>query len=404
MKAISNFHLHYAAIWTIVVIAYMCGWSSLNKPLNSQLLTFLFLTVAFSTILGIARLNTEVPKDTSTFTPRSGDRRRVGLITSGFVGGFVADFAYRGGVPLLEGNYSGYDVTVDIQATVGIPVLHVALVAGSIFYALLLAERFSIAREKTYAFQFLIILALLLLNNSRGYMTFCVLGATIILVATTRGVARPKHPVMTFVIAMGVLYALLIGIGIFGNIRSGYAWNDTSYITSIGRYTEAYPTYLNENIKWTYTYLTSSLANLNYNVSNFGGGGHALNTLVDFVPETFTKEALSQQLDVRYQVSYLNASTGYVGAFYLGGGVSGLYVSYGIQILLLEVGAMVTRALGQAILLYSACASIVTIVFVFYNSYSTIATCLLLPLPICAAVLRSRASKRVGASASRLTV
>ena len=129
---------------------------------------------------------------------------------------------------------------------------------------------------------------------------------------------------------------LLIGIGIFGNIRSGFGWNDTTYITAIGRYTDAYPTYLNDNIKWTYTYLTSSLANLNYNVSTFAGGGYSLQTLIDFVPETFSKHALAQQLDIRYQVTYLNASTGYIGAYYLGGGISGLYISYGIQVLLLE--------------------------------------------------------------------
>lgn len=394
MRLATNFHFLYAAVWTAVVIAYLCRWSNLNQPLDPQLTTFLIVTVACSAFLGAMRMLSRHRHVAFTHRAQPGNEKRMWLITGSFACGFAADFAFRGGIPLATGTYSGYDITTAVQATVGIPVVHVILVAGSIFYAVLLVERFSSTRSRSYMHQFTVILALLLLNNSRGYMTFCVLGAIMIILSTSTRDSRSKRPFQTFVLAGGILYCLLIGIGIFGNIRSGLQWNDTSYITAIGRYNDSWPTILNDNIKWTYTYLTSSLANLNYNISTFAGSGSALHSIAAFVPETFTKYALAEQLDVRYQVTYLNASTGYVGAYYIGGGITGLYVSYAIQLVVLEAGAAITRALGQAELLYATCASIVTIVFVFYNSYANTATCLLLPLSVCVAFLRHRARLR----------
>ena len=166
MRIATNFHLHSAAVWTAVVLAYLCGWSSLNQPLDPQLLTFLIVTVAFSALLGFMRMLSGSKPVTSTYVARQGEEKRRWLLTGAFAGGFIADFAYRDGIPLTTGTYSGYDVTADIQATVGIPVLHGILVAGSIFYAILLIERFSSTRARTYVYQFLVILALLLLTTA----------------------------------------------------------------------------------------------------------------------------------------------------------------------------------------------------------------------------------------------
>lgn len=388
MRVITNYHFWYAVTWLSCLFVYSWGWSELNEPLRADLIAFLLITALtsiFILVLQVARGTAATDRWSPTPEKGASDGRRM---TAFFVLGFAADFAYQGGVPFFRGEYSGFDITAQLQSTVGIPIVHVILIAGVIFYALERVDRLIITRSRTYAVQFTLLMLLLLLNNSRGYMTFVLIGALLLLVArrfSKGGKIRPGLLVVVAIAGVAVLY----GVGVFGNIRSGSPWWDSSHISHLGRYQDRYPDWLSEQFQWAYTYFTSPLGNLNLNLS-VPTSGHWYQVLLMFVPDTIGKYLLLGKIDVLYQVSYLNAPTGYVVPYFLGGGLSGLYVAYAAQVALIETGGVIARRLGGAVVLYRVCACVVIIVFVFFNSFADVATCFLLPLALILGAFRRR--------------
>lgn len=391
MRLIANFHFWYAITWGFCLIAYSWGWSELNRPLRADLLTFLWLSILTSSLILVLQLGRRTSGDDRALVLRSAPtgKRDGRRLTAMIVIGFALDFAYQGAVPLLRGQYTGFDITAQIQSTVGIPILHVVLIGGAIFFALERADRFFVQRSPSYAIQFVVIQVLLLLNNSRGYITFCVIGALLLFAIRRFSDGGRIRPQVLAVAAIGAI-AVLFGIGVLGNIRSGSAWWDSSHISHLGRYQDRYPEWLSDQFQWAYTYFTSPLANLNLNLSMRPVNGSWLQVWWTFIPDTIGKYFVTDQVNVVYQVSYLNAPTGYVVPYYLGGGIAGLYICYVLQVVLLEFGAFLSRKLGTAVVLFQACASVVVIVFVFFNSYSDAATCFLVPLALAAGVVRRR--------------
>lgn len=391
MRVISNFHFWYAITWTMCLIAYSWEWSELNQPLRPDLLTFFWLSIVMSTLILVVQLGRGAANDDRDVVLRSArEGKRDGRsVTVMFVIGFALDFAYQGAIPFFRGGYTGFDITAQIQSTVGIPVLHVVLIGGAIFFALERSDRFFVQRSRSYALQFVVIQILLLLNNSRGYITFCVIGALLLFALrkfSDEGRMRPQILVLAAIGGVVVLF----GIGVFGNIRSGSSWWDSSHISHLGRYQDRYPGWLSEQFQWAYTYFTSPLANLNLNLSVRPVDGSLTQVWLAFLPDTFGKYFVAERVNVVYLVSYLNASTGYVVPYYLGGGVPALYVFYILQVVLLELGAFLARKIGTAVALFQVCASVIVIVFVFYNSFSDAATCFLIPLALAVGLVRRR--------------
>jgi hypothetical protein len=357
--------------------------------LKPDLVHFLASTVFISFILALVHHVFGPPKEGRLDAVGPSRIPNGWVVTVVLVVGYAADFYYQREVPLVAGGYVGFDVSATVQNRVGIPLIHVALIGGAIFYALLSIDRYCTFKKPAYIGQFLVVLGLLLLNDSRGYISFCIIGAVLLVLSNSKRTVlamRGRGRLLALGIVVG--YALLVGIGIFGNIRSGGGWNDTSYIDRLGRYNGSFPAGVSSNLKWIYTYLTSPLANLNYNVGTFTPSGHFLGALLSFEPDTFSKYAVARATDVQYEVSYLNASTGYAIPYYLGGGMTGLYAAYGLQIIIVESGAFIVRKCGFGYSLYAACASVVMITFVFYNSFSNTATCFLIPLAICVSLFR----------------
>jgi hypothetical protein len=387
VKLAVNFHFWYVVIWGTTLFLYSFGWSRLNAPLSPDLLIFFFVTILISAILAVLHELRAPRRPPQQFVSRNRSVFVRWLFTFAIALGFIADFAYQRKIPLVSGGYAGYDVTQDVQATVGIPGVHVAVIVFAIFYSLVLADRYGDTRDRSFILQFVVIQAFLLLNNSRGYLAFCIAGALMITIAYRSRRAKPRRT-RTIVTGLAVAYLLILGIGIFGNIRTGLSWSDSTYITRIGLYGDTFPAFLDDQIKWFYTYITSPLANLNYNLTYFASDGSLSSSLVSFLPDMFGKYVVANNLDVGYQVTYLNATTGYMVPFGLGGGIGAMYLNYAIQIVVLEVGAALMRHLNVAYILYCAAGSIVIVVFVFYNSYSNSATCFLLPLAILTGIVR----------------
>lgn len=397
MYFVSNYKFWYALTWLSCLIAYGFGWSELNVPLRGDLVTFLLLTVGVAVVLLILELGRNAGKSDQAAVEalQVGRWSRGWVVSWVIVAGFVADFTYQGGIPFFSRQYSGFDITASVQATVGIPVFHVALIAGSIFFAMERADRLVVSRSPQALMQFVMMIVMLLLNNSRGYVVFALLALLLLFAARKMAVRGRLNVRVILLVGLGLL-VVMYGVGVFGNIRSGSAWWDTSYINRIGRYQDDWPAVLSPQFQWAYTYFTSPLGNLNLNLSLKPVGGNWLDTLLVLLPDPVAKYVVAERVSATYQVSYLNATTGYTSAYYIGGGVLGMYVSFAMQLVALETASWIAKRIGTAVLLTNVCSSVIVIVFVFYNSFSDAATCFLIPLALIAGLLRRRFLGRRG--------
>lgn len=380
---ISNYHLWYAAIWTLTIVLYTFQWSDLNQSLDPQLIAFFVLTIFTSLVLGLVR-----QLRTPTFQTFA---RRRPLAPSAWwtlclLVGFASDFAYRGGIPLLSGHYAGYDVTEQIQETVGIPVLHVILIAFAIFQSGVLAQAWLELRKGRLVVQIVVIQCMLLLNYSRGYMVFSMI--IILLLVMTRLIRSGKSYIRPAIVSVVVTFLILLGIGAMGNVRSGDAWNDTTNIDSIGLFNSTYPDFLSSQLKWTYTYLTSPLANLNYNFSLDASSSNIHLVALAVLPQTLTKHALAGYMNHSTIVTYLNAATGFMDSLATGGLV-GMYLFYVLVAVLLAIGRTLAFRLHQ-VEYFDCTATLLVIVLVFMNSFANTATCFLIPLVLSRGLLMWR--------------
>lgn len=355
----------YAGIWMAVVGLYALGWSSLNGALDPSLLVFFCVSIVVSII-------TAALSDTIPLVKLRWAKRRKPVITIVLFFGFLADWAYRGGLPVLQ-SYQGYDPTSTAELSVGIPVFHVALMAFAIFYAMYLSYLYlSDVQNKGYLWEFLLLIGMLVLNNSRGYVVFC-LFIMLLLYSSFNSKGFRQTKVGSIVLIVFAALGVIFFISAAGNIRSGFAWNDCSYIETIG-YFNNYPEWLTKHFMWGYSYATSPLANLNLNCLRYSGNLNVSALFFSFLPEQLSAGPLSRGVTIYYVVNHLNAVTGFA-TFVSAAGVGGAYVAFAGMILLYTLIKALLRkfrvleTFGNALLCFLALAMI------FFNCFTTSALC-----------------------------
>lgn len=355
----------YAGIWMAVVGLYALGWSSLNGALDPALLVFFCVSIVVSIIM--AALSDPIPLVKLRWA-----KRRKPVITIALFFGFLADWAYRGGLPVLQ-SYQGYDPTSTAELSVGIPVFHVALMAFAIFYAMYLSYLYlSDVQNKGYLWEFLLLIGMLVLNNSRGYVVFC-LFIMLLLYSSFNSNGFRQTKVGSIVLIVFAALGVIFFISAAGNIRSGFAWNDCSYIETIG-YFNNYPEWLTKHFMWGYSYATSPLANLNLNCLHYRGNLNVSALFFSFLPEQLSAGPLSRGVTIYYVVNHLNAVTGFA-TFVSAAGVGGAYVAFAGMIMLYTLIKALLRkfrvleTFGNALLCFLALAMI------FFNCFTTSALC-----------------------------
>ncbi|MCI6556927.1 hypothetical protein [Schaalia hyovaginalis] len=359
-----KFENWFIATWLIVGILYSFRWSSFNTALPVELILVFGAGMIIALVISIGY---RAPKPER----RVISMHRKPTITFLLVALFIADFAYRAEIPVLR-PYTGYDVTLAIQEQVGIPVVHVIVISVALFYAMYLAFLWVSERRGSLLAEFGIMLLLFIFNNSRGYVLFSMLVLLLLLGAAEAHVIREFRVVTG--IGMSVLgVASLIFVSIMGNIRSGFHWNDSSYITSLGRY-DNYPTWLTEHFKWIYTYVTSPVANLKLNLQD---GMHETNMagfIYSFVPESFSKEVIAASYHIEYVVDYLNASTGYAG-FAATMGYYGVFIAICVQLGYYALIRAILKKQGSIEVFGNAVLVFLVIVSCFYSPFYSSAVC-----------------------------
>ena len=387
-----KFENWFIATWLIVGTLYSFRWSSFNSPLPLTLIAVFGVAMVIALVISLGYSAPRLEK--RVISPN-----RKSTITLALIVMFFADFVYRGEIPVFH-PYSGYNVALAVQEQVGIPVVHVIMTSVALFYAMYLAFLWVSERSGGLLAEFGVVFVLFILNNSRGYALFSLLVLLLLLAASE---ARAIHEFRVFAgVGISVLGVVsLIFVSVMGNIRSGFHWNDCSYITSFGRY-DNYPTWLTDHFKWAYTYVTSPVANLTLNLQD---GMHAANVegfVYSFIPETFSKQAVAASYKVVYVVDHLNASTGYSG-FAATMGYLGVFIAICVQLAYYSLIRAVLRKQGSIEVFGNAVLSFLVIVSCFYSPFYSSAVCYMpLWLIVCSTYLKTKRDKPGGAPVESL--
>lgn len=370
-----NIYSCYAYVWFTVLILYLLGLSGFNSPLSVSLLMFLLASCLVSLFLGYISHISNQKMESSEDMPEQSRSYLAPIVFTIF---FFLDFAYQGGVPLFTGSYSGYDVGAETQETVGIPVVHVLIAALAIFYTVYLSAFIA----KSVSFNLLVkyswMISLLILNQSRGYVTYCII-ILVFLILMNHPLSVKVNSVLVFLLAFIMLLVLVFFIGAFGNVRSGKNWNDNSFIEAIGNYT-IWPPLIPKQFMWTYTYVTTPLANLNLSLNSSSGIKSTLDLFLSMLPENLIKSNMSSFVISRdFIATYLNASTGFSLPVEIAGQV-GLYYYFLFQVIYFAIFDAFFRKQRCFIRLSRAIMCFFSVLGLFMSPFSVISSCYLLPI------------------------
>lgn len=374
-----NYYYIYAALWSGVCGLYALQWSKLNKPLDPSLVVFFILSIAFCVIRGYQCRKEFAYKPNAV---RDAADRKLGLLEErigskamplhrlGVEWGplvvlallFALLFVAEGFVPLV----GVFTKTLDYESMLldPVPLLAPTCIVGCIIYASACFKTFLDERHKRDLVKFFLCLGLLMLQYIRSAIAICLFVALVLLVSK-RGRLSAKGVVVIVVAVIAGLWAF----GAMGNMRYGASWANSFYIFRIGRYTQALPTFIPWQFLWAYSYLTSPLACLNFNVSNGSNAFDVVNFLYSFLPMAIAKRLpLYVMPSVPLQVNYFTVSTIWSDYFCFMG-TAGIYLGFVLQMGLLRLARHILKGTRVETLGFAFMSMVVAFSF-FMNSFT----------------------------------
>jgi hypothetical protein len=305
----------YAVSFVVVMLSYFLGWSDLYPELHKDLAFFLVTTIA----LHIA--SSWWFRKRITVTYRTLDTPKLPVITTTiFI--FIlwtAEFIYEGGIPLLKillhlpYNYRLF----------GIKSLHVFVVTFSSFFTIYLFHLYLSKRTKLLLILYLLNLSPALLIYSRAMLFFNLTGSAIVYLMTMKKLPWPRVALMA-----ASLLIMLFLFGVLGSLRvsreAHEPYNNENFMDT-GKATESFrKSFLPKEYFWTYIYVSSSLANLQHNISERPKPTVNVNTVAwtavfECLPDFITKRLHALRGTgpaIEYRIGYsFNVSTIYSRAY-----------------------------------------------------------------------------------------
>ena len=366
-----NFCYVYSVIWFVILCLYCLGWSALCAPLDRGLLIFLVCSILVSLLLGYSYK--------SCFKFRKIDKypnRRIGVTVFIWLA-FCIDYLYCRQIPLLSiilksSSYTSFK---------GIPTIHTLLSTFASFYAqylFYLAMCFP-EKRKTLLYEYISILFVsFFLQFNRGQILINLFISLCIFTGANKRFLKPKYSIPLLV---AVVVALFL-FGCLGNIRHGFSWNDCSYIEYLGKYNK-YPTWLPKQFMWSYSYITSPLANLNYNVQTSYSKASVIGTITTFFPDFIIKRVFPSYFSTEpiQLVSYFTATAAFGKAYLFGDyiGIVLLFIFYTvIQLAIIQIVRIKTQY--KIPLIGIMCAIVAFSFFTHTLSYSAISFVAVYPI------------------------
>ena len=303
-----NYFFWYSIITSFITILYIFPFSNLNAPLDSLLTVLILSSILISIILGVIYkhkfkyVDLDYKKNKYEYLPLI----IIVLIT-------IFEFAYARDIPL-------FSVTIkqvsSYQEFKTIPFLHVFLCMLALYYSTLYMYKAVSYSEnrKANIISYALINGMMLLYNMRSFLMFSIFITINLIIAKARRNGK-IFSAKRIIIVLFIAGITLFGFGCFGNMRQGYEWNDSSYIERLGMY-ERWPSFIPKQYMWSYSYITSPLANMNYNIKINNVDYSITGAVMQYIPESFSKRIFTGKHNkCILQKNYFTVSTGYCGTY-----------------------------------------------------------------------------------------
>lgn len=328
-KWLTNPFFMYSLSFLLVFSVYNLRWSDKYPSITLGLASFLFVTFLVSFFMAFIHEKNEM----NEFRLIAVSKNRL-LVLGAIYFGFMLEFAYSGGIPILgaisDSGFSYKDFT-------GIPTFHVLLGTFSIFYSTYLFHQYLSSEKKGLSFLIYVlsIFPNILVLNRGSIMIVLIASFVIYLMKIQR--LRAKTILIIILSIAGVIYSF----GIIGNVRYSVSKDDKEFILRIGGASDEF---IAGNVPaeyyWGYLYIATPIGNMQNMVdkreSEFSFANvpsfFASELLPDFLSKRFVNMlGIEDELDSasRYFVlDALNAPTVYYKSYYLLGwvGVISMYL------------------------------------------------------------------------------
>ena len=301
------------------ILFYALHWSSYYPPLQWPLI--IFFIFSFGVCLFFARNVYKNFVSLSSVPAIPGLQQIIG-VTLLLYCLWIIEFIHAGGIPLfliLFGKSFNY-------RTFGVPSLHVFLVTFSSFYTAYLFHVFLVCRKKIILFFCLLnlVVALLIMNRGMFLTNLSTLFFIYILTKESiRNILTLKRAAVLFatIIILFFLFGAMGTMRVSREIKRPY---DRSLVYEVGNATLSFQkSIIPSEFFWSYIYLTSPLANLQYNIVNTQPKLDLENFFLllnnEVLPDALSKRITAQFNLVNKQnhqiAENLNASTVFSGSF-----------------------------------------------------------------------------------------
>lgn len=317
-KWLTNPFFVYSLSFLLVFSIYQLRWSDRYPPLSAGLIVFLFATFIISFFLAFVHEKYRI----NEFSKIEISKKRIVVLVLIYAG-FVLEFIYFGGVPIL-GAISNADF--NYKDFTGIPTFHVVLGTFSLFYSVYLFHQYISSDERFLGLiLFLISVFPNVLIVNRGAIIIIIFACFIIYLMKLQRLRLKRIGLIVFSV-IAVIYAF----GIIGNLRFSASKEDKEYILRIGGASDGF---IQGNVPfeyyWGYLYVATPIGNLQNIIdkkeSHFAVGNVSTFVASELFPDFISKrmvamlglEDFSDDANKYLVIEALNAPTVYYRSYYL---------------------------------------------------------------------------------------
>lgn len=274
----------YIISFASALLLSLLGWSDLYKPLNIMVVVFFIFTFILSLFIGIFVQNKNKPEFI-----RISDQYKVKNKVKFLFLLLFFQIILDPQVPLLNVimySYSGH-------GNYGFPILHPFILTYSSFVSVYIFHLFVSEKKKKLLIFFLMSNVPPLIFYSRGTFMITLIACVFVLLIFYKEKWNARKIITLLIILMVIMYIF----GILGDARTG---GSSAGILYSGGATEKFrENIIPDEFFWSYVYITSPLANFNYNVvqrniSDRIKTDEILTFVIgDFVPDVLSNRILS---------------------------------------------------------------------------------------------------------------
>jgi hypothetical protein len=277
----------YIGTFLISLLLYQLGWSTLFPEMKFETVIFFVSTMVVALVVGVYF---HIRKFVS-FRPIPGNSKiPVTVLIIGVL--WVLEFAYNGGVPImliLQG--IEYDYTA-----FGIPTVHVFVVTFSSFFTIYLFHVYLSTKNKWVLLYYLFLMSFAMLLFNRGMLMINIVSSVFVYLQY-RGRISVKRVSFLLVFSIVVLYFF----GVLGSLRSAHSRGEEYSNESILDIAKADEEFVEGAVPkefiWSYLYISSPLANLQYNIDKQNTREPSGQNTLEFINNEFVFDFISKRIN-----------------------------------------------------------------------------------------------------------